>query len=358
MFPNPIYADPRMRESGTLSPRVSLVMLNFNGWTNTIECLDSLFCMDYNNWDLILIDNGSSDESIGKMNEYLENRLPYESIDVSGESAHSQFRVINKSKKSDLLQNECQADVKVEAIGPRIVLICCSRNVGFAGANNIGIDYALRSFDPEFVLLLNNDVVVGREFLEELVKRSRSEARHGMSGPSILDYWNQNKRDPVHTGKVNLWTGDLGLVGKKRVPSMFLESMRVGWLSGCCLLVSIDAIREVGLLDPGYFLYAEDTDWCIRMVRKGYSLLYIPSSVILHKGRASSDGASAQFYYARSIFLLMRKNATRLQRSFFYIFFFVFRLWFHIGIILLWHHNVPSAKSFCKGVLEGITYES
>lgn len=345
----------KVGEFGTLSPRVSVVILNFNGWKNTIECLDSLFRIDYNNWDLILVDNGSSDESIGEISEFLKSRLHHGSVDAGCSSAHSQFSVMNKGKESNLAQNEWEVDVEFQVIGPRTVLIRCSRNVGFAGANNIGIGYAQRNFDPEFLLLLNNDVVVSQEFLEELVRRSRSEVRHGMSGPSILDYWNPKNKDPVHTGEVSLWTGNFGLVSKNRFPSTYNKSMRVGWLSGCCLLLSIGAIRDVGLLDPIYFLYAEDTDWCIRMSRRGYSLLYIPSSVILHKGRASSDGISSQFYYARSIFLLMRKNATRLQRSFFYVFFFVFRLWYHLGIILLFHSSIPSAKSFCKGVLEGIT---
>ena len=312
--------------------------------------------MDYSNWDLILIDNGSSDESVGEIAEFLKSRLHHELVNAGCSSAHLQFSAVNKDKESTLVLNECQVDLKVQAIGPRTVLISCSRNVGFAGANNIGIDYALRNFNPEFALLLNNDVVVSREFLEELVKRSRSDERFGMSGPSILDYWNQKNHDSVHTGEVSLWTGDFGLLNRERFPSLGHESMRVGWLSGCCLLVSVDAIRDVGLLDPSYFLYAEDTDWCIRMSRKGYSLLYIPSSVILHKGRASSDGVSSQFYYARSIFLLMKKNATRLQRSFFYVFFFAFRLWYHLGILLLWHRSILSARSFCRGVLEGISH--
>ncbi|MCE5214153.1 MAG: glycosyltransferase, partial [Methanobacterium sp.] len=103
------------------TPKVTIVIVNWNGWEDTIECLKSLYHVNYTNFNIIIVDNHSQDDSVKKIKDYIENK--------------------------------------------KLILIVNDENYGFAEGNNIGIRYAQKNFNPDYILLLNNDTIVDKEFL-------------------------------------------------------------------------------------------------------------------------------------------------------------------------------------------------
>lgn len=258
-------------------PKVFIIILNWNGWRDTIECLKSLSGLDYDNFEIIVVDNASTDDSVPKLKDYFKNYIHHYSL----LTAHS--------------------------------------NLGFAGGNNIGIREALNR-GADYILLLNNDTVVDRKFLKELVRIGESDKKIGILGP-VIYFFDEPERIWFAGGRVN-WLKTKGehLGYNKRVESysssdpalsrtskkgrgnrevMFSTSSNnkiVDYISGCCLLIKKEVIEQIGLMDEDYFLYYEDTDWCLRAQKSGYRCVPVPSAKIYHK-ISQSVAKLPSFYY-------------------------------------------------------------
>jgi GT2 family glycosyltransferase len=123
-----------------IKPRVSIIILNWNGWRDTIECLESLYRIDYPNYDVIVVDNSSTDDSIEKIKEYCEGKIAVDSKFFKYDPRNKPIEVVEcgKDEKPDI--PKAQRD--------RLFLIKNDKNYGFAKGNNIGIQYALKAFNP------------------------------------------------------------------------------------------------------------------------------------------------------------------------------------------------------------------
>ena len=156
----------------------------------------------------------------------------------------------------------------------RLTLVLNERNLGFAEGNNVGIRYATKCLCPAYILLLNNDTVVHPDFLSLLVETAQSEERIGAVGPAIYSY-----KDPLELqsagGKINMWTGRRTIM-RNSIRNASPSKTHVDYIGGSSFLFNTDIIEEVGLLDPDYFVYVEDVDWCYRIKKKGYSILVNP----------------------------------------------------------------------------------
>lgn len=231
---NPISA------SGTSKytiPKVSVVLLNLNAYEDTRECLASLQSVRYPNLEVILVDNGSTDDSLCR------------------------------------LQNDF----------PHVITHRSEDNLGFAAGNNIGIERAL-SNDADYVLLLNNDTVVESNFLTELVRIGEEDERIGVLGPKIL-YFSEPNRIWYAGGNSAYWRGKCRHIGLDEPDSAerFAEPKDTAWVTGCALMVKSRVFREIGLLDERLFIYWEDTDLCSRVLRRGYRCVFVPTGRIWHK---------------------------------------------------------------------------
>ena len=292
------------------TPRVSIIILNWNGWRDTIECLESLYRITYPNYDVIVVDNGSKDESIQKIKEYCEGKIKVESKFFKYDPSNKPIRVFEiyednakQGKFNKPLYEKFEPD-------RRMILIKNKDNYGFAGGNNIGIKFALSVLNSDYVLLLNNDTVVDKMFLDELVKVAERKDSVGVVGPII--YFYDTPTVIQHTGgKINMWTGR-----RKHVIQIdnnkSMNIIEVDFVSGACLLVKKKVVEKVGLLDEEYFAYVEDVDWCFRIKQRGYTILSTPRSVIWHKVSMSTggkDNATVLYYILRNNLLFIRKNA-------------------------------------------------
>ena len=219
------------------NPAVSCVVLNWNGWRDTVECLDALRESTYPRLTVIVVDNGSTDDSVARIR-----------------SAH-----------------------------PGILVLESGKNLGFAGGNNIGIRHALAQ-NAECIWLLNNDTEPAPDALSALVAKLLTDERIGAVA-SICYYADAPATVEAWAGaRVNLWVG-YGRNSTQPQPDDWFHS-----LHGASMLIASEAIADAGLLDEGFFLYWEDTEFCLRLRKKGWRLAAAADSRVLHKVNASTGG--------------------------------------------------------------------
>lgn len=289
-----------------MAPRVSIILLNWNNWPDTRECLDSLFQIKHPHYDLVVVDNGSQDDSLKKLEEY--------------------------SKLND------------------IVLIKNSENYGFAQGNNIGMEYALENLNPDYILLLNNDTVVDPHFLDYLIKTGEENPQNGIVGPAVYNYHHKDTIS-IYGGNINLYTGRTSYPHRDtRDPGPQSE---MDYLSGCCLLIKRRVIEQVGLLNPHYFLYYEDVEWCYRVKKQGYKIIYQPKAKIWHHESPTSQNPTGVYYLTRNRLWFMKEYATTIQ----YTTFFLLSLLYFIYHTLRFVKNKELSSALYHGMRDGIRGE-
>jgi hypothetical protein len=230
------------------TPLVYVIVLTYNGKRDTLECLRSLQNLSCPNVKVLVVDNASSDGT--------------------PEAIRAEFSSV------ELLVNPT--------------------NLRFAGGNNVGIRHALKH-GADYVLLLNNDTTVERDFTVHLVHAAEADPRIGMIGPKIY-YYDDPNRIWFAGGRIEWWKGWISHIGIRENDSgQHDEQKPVDYLTGCCMLVKRAVVEQVGLLDERYFMYGEDADWCVRARRAGYVLAYVPAAKIWHKLSVSAGGHLSWF---------------------------------------------------------------
>jgi GT2 family glycosyltransferase len=224
-----------------LEARVHVIVLNWNGWSDTAMCLSSLQRLNYENVKITVIDNGSTDDSA--------------------------MRVLDAFPGVDVVET--------------------GENLGFAGGCNAGIR---RVQGADFIWLLNNDTKVHPDALRALVNTAQADPRIGAVGSAIY-FLNEPQRLQVWGGGyVNFWLGRSGHF-LKPVPDR-----RIQFLTGASLLLSRAALEAVGVLDEDFFMYWEDADLCFRLRRAGWLLAVAEQSKVWHKGATFVGEGSVNSY--------------------------------------------------------------
>jgi GT2 family glycosyltransferase len=269
-------------------PAVAIVILNWNSGKDTVACLKSLFCISYLNYEVIIVDNHSEDDSIEMIRGYCMTR---------GEAC-CQVSQGNKNSLTIQLRQYHRHSAELAGDGScigalpsnrRLILIKNERNYGFAEGNNIGIRYALGALNPKYILLLNNDTIVEGSFLKEMVSVAESDRKIGSvqamllkPGGRIIDSMGQ---EPWIGG-----TRDLGLDTPYDEEKVKKNQEIFGPCAAAALYRS-DALRDVGLLDKDFFVLYEDVDLSWRMQLSGYISRLATSAIVYHKRGISSSGS-------------------------------------------------------------------
>lgn len=243
-----------------------IIILNWNGYADTIECVNSCLNLDYPSFAIIVVDNCSSDGS----------------------------------------------EALIRRTFPQIVVLQSGGNLGYAGGNNVGIKYALER-GAEYVWLLNNDTVVEPRALTTLVQALQNLPTAGMAGSKILFYADRSIINYAG-GVIDPDLGSSEHIGiYQRDCYQFNEVSETGYITGCSLLTKCSVIEQIGLMYEGYFLYFEESEWCIKARRHGFSLLYVPDSIVYHKESASTRkiGGAVTYYMARNRLYFIARNANR-----------------------------------------------
>ena len=277
-----------------MKEKVFIVLLNYNGYKDTIECVNSLEKIITDNIKIIVVDNKSTDNSI----EEIEKN-----------------------------------------INDKIILLRAEANDGFSAGNNIGIKYALEN-NADYVLLLNNDTIIEEDFLTPLVSFSNENKDCGCISCRI--YYNAERNKIWFDG------GDFNPLICRAKHYRFNEEKsdinginEAGFISGCCMLIPTEVIKNIGFMDERYFLYVEDTEYSLRIKKGGYKLYWDSDHKIYHKVSSTTKNISnmVQFYEIRNRLLLrdtylntFEKITTGIYNLFFYTYKVITRK-FNLGII-------------------------
>ena len=248
------------------NPKILILIVNWNNFPDTKVCLNSLSLLAYENYQVVVVDNGSSDGS------------------------------------SELIIEQY----------PEITLIELDQNLGFAGGNNVGLVFAQEKEFP-YVLLLNNDTSIDqKDFLSKLIVEYDGDPKICAIGPMVkqTDGLTQLTILPYPTVCNTFWN-TLGAYQPDQNKKQFIDSV-----SGCCVLVRMEAIIQAGFLDENFFMYGEETEWFYRMRKKDWKVLYMPIESIFHKGASSTKKLESQSVYlerrANLIYMLV-KHGHKLQ---------------------------------------------
>ncbi len=342
------------------APRVSIIILNWNGWRDTIECLESLYRITYPNYDVIVVDNGSKDASVKKIKEYAEGKIKINSKFFEYNPSNKPIKVFEISE-DDAREGKFNKPIyKKFDPNRRMILIKNKDNYGFAGGNNVGIKFALSVLNPDYILLLNNDTVVDKHFLNELVKVSESDEKIGSAGPKIY-YYDYNGRDDVISfagEELILWKGKGIRHGNKEIDKEQWDKIKsVDKIEGSCMMIKKEVLEKIGLFDERFFCYWEETDLCFRAKNEGFKVFYVPQARIWHKVASSSGGTLSPFYVyhmTRNRFWFLRKNTSPKILRLHLLYTFLWELWFQSVVFLLYHQNIKLLYSYAKGVIKGL----
>lgn len=256
---------------------VSIITINYNGWQDTCELIASLKQFETYPYEVIVVDNASRGNDV-----------------------------------------EC-----IRSAHPDVTVVCSDRNLGFAGGNNLGFSYA----KGDYILFLNNDMVLKRSMLRPLVDRLADERIGGVS-PCI--YYLQKPDQIQYYGYRDMTPITLKHTTEPFDPSRradFLKPKETEVLHGGAMMVRRDVIERVGKMTEVYFLFYEEFDWSRRMREAGYVLFYEPTSEVYHKESMSIPHQTPfrEYYLARSRAIYARRNSKggRKFLSCFYLLFLV-----------------------------------
>ncbi len=250
------------------APLVYIVTLNWNRRDDTLACVRSLLELDYPNFRIVVVDNASGDDSVSA----------------------------------------------IRARFPAVEVIANRSNVGFAAGMNVGIEWALAA-GAGYVFVMNNDTLVDKQMLSELVEEAEQSSTIGLAGPKIYTF-DPPDRVWFAWGYRDPWTWAVIRMPRGRDDARVNTPRDVNFLTGCGMLVRRDVFEKVGLFDTGYFMYQEDADFCVQVVRAGFRVRYVPTARMWHRVAASSGGEGSPrhlYYRRRALLRFLRRNVHGIQ---------------------------------------------
>ncbi len=271
-----------MFSSNTNSPKVTVVILNWNSWLNTIECLESVLKSDYSNFDIIIVDNHSTDQSISKIETWARGALTER---ISTNFPELIYPLVNKP--IDLMTFQIQKrkfyDEKIIDTKPKILLLCNDENAGFAVANNISINLSYTIYQSQYVFLLNNDTVISANTISEVISNMQQDPSIGAAQATIYYYHQPQKI--ANAGGVILPWGQTKYYKKIRQAKIH----EVNFINGCALCIRREIIKKYGALSEDFFHGEEDFELSMRLRRLKIKKVCVTKAKVYHKIGISSN---------------------------------------------------------------------
>ncbi|GKU27269.1 rhamnosyltransferase [Clostridium folliculivorans] len=244
-------------------PKVCIILLNYNGIKDTIECIESLNNIDYNNYEIIIVDNNSSDNS----QEIIQKKFPEHTFIQTG------------------------------------------KNLGYAAGNNMGIRVALDR-EADYICVINNDVIVEKDFLTKMILYMEANTNIGVCGPTICEYMDRNKIQSSGA-LIDLSKGEAPAINNgKDISELYNDVIECDYVGGACLLFKSSIIDEVGFIPENYFLFYEETEFCLKIKKIGYKVCCYTKERVYHKGSASISriGGLSGYFMNRNLVLFEKRN--------------------------------------------------
>ena len=270
-------------------PETAIIIVNWNGWKDTIECINS-FTHPLPGGHFFIIDNNSTDSSIPELEHYFKNHFISYTICETRELSSS-FSELNQ-----------------------VTLVKNPTNQGFAGANNAILRFLIILKQFRYAWLLNNDTIVYNDTLTNLIRKIKENDRNAFCGSVLLEYKNPNLVQCCGV-KHYKYLGVSKLLRKNENwpqirSNISLPQKGLFYQNGASLLVDISRLDTIGLMDERFFLYSEEADWQFKALHASFYNVTATESLVQHKGSASTAGKKFIFfyYYNKSAILMTRKN--------------------------------------------------
>ena len=258
----------------TLQPKVFIIILNWNGKTDTLACLNSLQKSTYSNQEIIVVDNGSSDDSVEQ----------------------------------------------IKALYPGVMILETGENLGYAEGNNVGLRYVL-GLESDYVFIINNDTIVSENCVAELIDTAIKMPNAGILSPLVMYYdepdviWYAGTLLDERNYYFSRDSDGVNIDSFDRIPPY---NTITG--AGCALMMPSKVLRHVGLFHKDYFLYWEEMDLSYRMSKLSYEIVVVPTSKMWHKIGSSfdlhkEDASKVKVYFwQRNRLLWAKRNLTSLAK--------------------------------------------
>ncbi len=255
---------------------VYILVLNWNNWEASRDCLDALLKLDFPDCRLVVLDNGSSDGPEEKFREW-----------AMGAGAGFVSYTRQEALAGGRPEEEDAKKKKTSGKRPLLVFIQNGENLGYPGGNNVGLRYGLARGDFEYAWLLNNDTLPEAGALQALVSCARQTGA-AMAGSKLLYAHETETLQMAGGGMIWPAAGNAFIVASgQKDDGQWDKPFPLDYICGASLLVRKEVLCRVGFLDERYFLYWEDADWGVRARRAGFRLVYCPSSRVVHKEGAT-----------------------------------------------------------------------
>ena len=291
--------------------RIAVILVNWNGWEDTIECLDALLACIKPSMHVFVVDNGSTDGSPEHILKWLAKPQP----NADWKNFEGVSRITQTVPAKPVPVNVLGVDgekIKTSR-GAMVTLVYAGDNLGFAAGNNVGLRLALKkNFD--WFWILNTDTVVRYDALSELLQYARLNPKFGIIGSTLIYYYKPERVQVMGGGRLNLCTTTISHIGEgvavDNIPiDGKLVEYEMAYVVGASMLVSRQFIQQIGLMQDDYFLYFEEIDWAFRGKPK-FLLGYAPRSWVFHKVGGSSTKVVSDF----SLNLLYRNKLRFVSR--------------------------------------------
>ena len=259
-----------------MNKTVYIIVLNYNNYKDTIECIKSLEALNYPNYKIVIIDNKSTDDSNVILKEKYSSKYKY-------------------------IEN--------------------SSNLGYGAGNNVGINYALNN-NADYICILNNDTIVKADFLIKLVNYMECNLKCGIVGPVLLEHSNP-KKVQSSGAVINLLQGDMSCINyNKDIGELEEEIIKCDYVGGACIVIRRQVIEEIGLIPEEYFLFYEETEWCYKAKKFGYDIICFTPAQIFHKGSVTINTINelSEYLLNRNKILFEKRNASFIILILFYIY--------------------------------------
>ncbi len=285
-------------------PLVSIISVNFNQGKVTHELIQSLEKLTYKNIEVIIVDNGSTEDLTSQLNE---------SYDI-----------------------------------PDINIIISKDNLGFAGGNNLGIKQA----KGEYLYFVNNDTELPPNSIQPLLERFASDTSIGIISPKIKYFTSPETIQYAGYSSINPFTARNFAIGHKEIDKGQHDiAKQTHYAHGAAMMIKREIIASVGMMPEVFFLYYEELDWCEQIKRKGYRIYYEPKALIYHKESISvgKDSPLKTYYLTRNRILFMRRNFSYVHLCVFFIYFAFLTVPVKIVLFYLQSNN-QHLTAFYKGI--------
>ena len=301
---------------------IGVVILNYNGYEDTIECVESLSNQSDESYQIIIVDNNSENDSYEKIKSWLYgDQIVYSKfLNKEFRKQKREFIELNYEKEIGFKQNIRSYNNNETYNCDKIVLINCDKNYGFLGGNNIGAKYVeFKNF--QYVLLLNNDtIIIDNYFLQKLVSPFKSSENIFLTGPNTINFdgsFDSPMIEDTFLGNLFYLPILNSLRKLLKCPPVYIDVKAISSpapvpvykVSGACMMFDTKKLKEINYLDEGVWLSSEEAIISEKIKKKGGEIVFQPITTLIHKKAQSPRPKSDRYNILKNHYM---------QRDYFY----------------------------------------